>query len=375
MAIAGAAAAVGSLALAEVAARWGLRAHGGYYRYVPHRRQRIALDGEALPGLGPVIRVEINRDGERGGPPPRDDERAIRALVVGGSAAECIFLDQHETWPAVVERILNEPAHRRALGASRVHVGNAARAIVPCAEIHAMLRRMLPRYRKLDLVLVMVGASDVVSWMERGAPASLPEETRDPSKLFEVHPEGPWGWAPKQTALWRLARGVQRRLLRPVEAREGGGDWLRRARRMRAEAPHILDEEPDTRAMLDHFARHLDGLLRTAAAKAGRVILVRQPWLGAALGPEEERLLWNFGLGRPYREEVSTYFSARVVDAIMRRIDERAAAVARAAGVEQVDLLPRIERSARMFYDELHFTREGAEVVGRVVAEAVLRRG
>jgi len=369
-----AAAALGSLVLCELVARRALRERGGYYRYVPYRRQRIEGDREALPAQGEVVHVEINRDGERGGPPPRDGERALRALVVGGSAAECIFLDQHRTWPAVAERVLNEPDNLRALGVSRVHVGNAARAIVPCADIDAMLQRMLPRYPSLDVVLVMVGASDVVRWMEQGLPAALPEATGDPGKLFEQHPEGPWGWAPRRTALYRVARGVHRRLFRPVEDRPAGGEWLHRARRMRADAPTMIDEQPDARAMLDHFERTLTALLRTAAAKAPRVILVRQPWLGGELGAEEEQMMWNFGLGRPYREEVTTYFSPRVVDALMRQVDERAAAAARAVGAEQIELLARMERSARTFYDYLHFTPEGAEAVGRIVAEAIARR-
>lgn len=358
----------------EITARRLLRRRGAYYRYVPFRRLRVALDREALPALRPVIHVEVNGDGERGGPPPRAGEDALRALVVGGSAAECIFLDQDQTWPAVVEQALNRPENLRALGVSRAHVGNVARAIIPCAQIDAMLRRMLPRYRRLDLVLVMVGASDVVSWMEQGLPEKLPEVRVDPAKLFEQHDEGPWGWAPRRTALWRALRSLQRRLLRPVEVRAGGGDWLTRTRKMRAAAPRIVDEAPDATPMLDHFEQHLAALLRTAQASAARVILVRQPWLGAALGPEEERQLWNFGVGRPYREEVGTYFSPRVVDAIMQQIDARAAAVAEALGVEQVDLGPRLDRSARMFYDELHFTPEGAEAVGRAVAEAIVRQ-
>ena len=358
--------------MAEVAARVALRRYGGYYRYVPHTRLRIAIDRAALPRLRPVTRVEINCDGERGGPPPRDDEEALRALVVGGSAAECWLLDQDQTWSAVVERILGEPRNLRALGVSRVHVGNVARAIVPCAQIDLSLQKMLPRYRKLDLVLVMVGASDVVSWMEQGLPRTFDRRPTDLAKLFEQHPEGPWGMTPEKTALRRVAAGLYRDVRRPVVELEGGGDWLHRTRKMRAEAERIIDEEPDATPMLDNFAHHLAALLRTARSGATRVIVVRQPWLGCDLGPEEQRLLWNFGLGRPYREKVTTYFSSRVVDALMRRIDARAAAVADRMGVQHIDLLPNLERSARTFYDCLHFTPEGAEIVGRLVADGIV---
>ena len=55
----------------------------------------------------------------------------------------------------------------------------------------------------------------------------------------------------------------------------------------------------------------------------------------------------------------------------MRLIDERAVAVAAELGVEQVDLMNVLEHSARTFYDELHFTPEGAATIGAQVAAAI----
>jgi hypothetical protein len=103
------------------------------------------------------------------------------------------------------------------------------------------------------------------------------------------------------------------------------------------------------------------------------VVLVRQPWFGKTPTPDEEAMFWNFGLGRPYKEKVSTYLTPRVVDALMRAMDARAASVAASMGVQHVDLMASLEPSAKTFYDELHFTPEGAAVVGRAVADAIVR--
>ncbi len=150
------------IGIPELAARWAVRRRDGYYRYKPYARTHIRLDRTALPRMKGVVRTEINGDGERGGVPPRRGEHAYRALVMGGSVAECTYLDQDQTWPAVIERVLNEPAHLAALGGvKRVHVGSAARATFPCEQIAAMARKMLPRYRRLDLLVLMVGASDL----------------------------------------------------------------------------------------------------------------------------------------------------------------------------------------------------------------------
>jgi lysophospholipase L1-like esterase len=317
--------------------------------------------------------VEINAAGERGGPLPRRDDTTFRALVVGGSGAECCYLDQGAAWPAVVERILREPEHRVALGVPSVHVGNVARAIVPVEQLAFLLRKILPRYRRLDAVLIMAGAADVVSWLEQRMPPSIRPGQFVLDKIFEQHPEAPFGWRPRRTALWRLLANLNRRLRRPVVVLPDACGWLRRVRKMRAEASIWIDTVADPTPMLDHFEKNLRNLVATARTKAGRVILVRQPWFGKPPSAEEEAMFWNFGLGRPYKEQVTTYLTPRAVDALMRAMDARAHAVALDLGVEEVDLMATLEQSTRTFYDELHVTPAGAEIVGRAVAQAILR--
>jgi hypothetical protein len=82
--------------------------------------------------------------------------------------------------------------------------------------------------------------------------------------------------------------------------------------------------------------------------------------------------MWNFGQGRPYRGRVTTYYSHRVVWELMRRVDERADAVARELGAESLDLMPLLGRDLETYYDELHHTPKGCEAVGRAVADAIL---
>ena len=200
------------------------------------------------------------------------DARLAYWIVV----AQCYYLDQRQTWAAVVERELGRPEALHALGASRAHVGNVARAIVTCEHLDQMLQKILPRYRRLDAVIIMVGASDLVSWLERGLPRAIPEDGVNLSRIFEQHPEVVWRWSPRATALWRILANLNRRLRRPVARQPRSGGWLHRVRRMRAEAVHRIDEVPDAGPMLDHFSTHLAALIETARAPprpAGRRLL------------------------------------------------------------------------------------------------------
>jgi hypothetical protein len=356
----------------EIVARAVIRRRGGYYRYQPFWRTRLDFAPGEMPGFPPSAMMEINADGERGDPPPAPGEPCYRVLVVGGSAAECSTLDQSQTWCAVAQRILGDPLNLAALGVPRVHVGNVSRAILPVEEIHWMLEKMLPRYRSLDAVLLMVGGADVIRWVEGGTPSVAPRGRLAIDRLFERHPEIRFGWRPRQTAYWRMLADLNRRTRRPLVVDPRGISWMDEVRRMRAEAPGRVDRVPDPAPMLDNFERHLRALVETARAKARRVVLVRQPWFGPDPTPEEEAMFWNFGLGRPYKEKVSTYLTPRVVDELMRAMDARAVFVAESLGIEHVDVPGRMERGAHTFYDELHFTPTGAEQVGRLVAAALL---
>lgn len=356
----------------ELAARAWLARFGKYHVWPPYARTRMEIDRETLPSLGPVAHFEINQEGERGAMAPADWSRTYRVLVAGGSVAECYFLDQPSSWPEVIRRILNQPENLARLGAERAHVGNISRSLVACEHIDLILQRVLPRYERLDAVLFMVGASDLVHWLEKRTPAVIEDEPIPPGRLFARHPEGPFGWGPKTLALRRIASHWNKRLRRPIDVRTRAGKSLAEARRMRQRAREILTETPDPALMLDHFEKYLREMITRARAKAKRVIVVRQPWFEKPFTPEEEKLMWSFGAGRPYSEVVTVYYAHAAAWRLMKLVDERAARVAREMGVEELDLMPLLPRNLEIYYDELHHTPKGCELVGAAVAAKIL---
>jgi len=93
-----------------------------------------------------------------------------RVLVAGGSAAESYILDQEASWPIVLQRILERPENLKRLGASHVHVGNIGKSGVGAELLDFILQRVLRRMDRLDVIMIMVGASDALHWLHEGAP-------------------------------------------------------------------------------------------------------------------------------------------------------------------------------------------------------------
>src|SRR5206468_183729 len=167
---------------------------------------------------------------------------------------EGAFLDQDATWPAVVQRLLAAPEHLRTLGASQVHVGNIGRSGVGSAELDLIFERVLPYDSRPQLIIVLVGVSDVLHWLEQGAPPALAPVRA--AEVFKCHREASFGWRPNQLAVVDLLRRARYRWFRPIEVHRHAGEWIGRACAMRARAKEIRTVMPDPVPLLDHFAFH-----------------------------------------------------------------------------------------------------------------------
>ncbi len=363
-------------AVVEIAARWWLRSRGAYYVFSPGQRLRLHVDRETFPQLEPLVRIDVNRDGERGADVPAVARGAslYRVLVAGGSQPEGYLLDQDTTWPGALHLLLNAPECLRALGSSAAHTGCVARSGVGSEALDLILARVLPRYPRLSALVILVGASDVLRWLEEGAPAG-PSSLPGAGDLFRCHPEGPFGWTPQTSAFAELLRRGRRRLLRPVQVHQRAGRWIAKARAMRANAKIVCPTMPDAGPMLNHFDVHFRRVVQRAMVHADRVVVVRQSWFDkdTPLTSEESAHMWHGGVGQAWCEDVATYYSIEVTSKLMALLDARAARVADELGVEQIDLRAILEPSLSTYYDFFHLTPSGARTVASAVARLLAR--
>lgn len=356
----------------EAISRFWIEYRKRYYVFTPGKRLQVHLDRDVCPQLPPVARFYINSDGERGDEPPRSRDGLYRILVAGGSISECYFLDQETTWPAVMQRLLQRQDNLTALGASRVHVGCIARSGVGSEGLDLIFNRVLPQYSRLQLIVVIVGVTDVMHWIEQGTPDVLKHVKVD--DVFQYHPERQFGWNPKRTATMELVKRALRRWLHPLEFNLNAGQWVTRARIMRSRAVDVRNEIRDPSLLLDHFEFHFRRLMLQAAAHADRVLFFRQPWFKTC-SPQDTAAMWHGGIGKAWQasENITTYYSLDAFSQVMSRLDERAASVADTLGITQLELMPIIESSLQNYYDGFHLTDVGAQRIADTVTATILR--
>lgn len=365
------------VAFAEVMCRWWLRAHARYRPWKPHYRAEFHLDSAILPGFPSPARFYVNSRGERGSDPPRVPGKLYKVLVAGGSAAEGYILDQDVTWPMQLQRMLGRRTNLNKLGASGVHVANIAKSGVGAHALDMILQKALPQSDRVDAIIIMVGATDVIKWLQDGAPAHPRFRPVDASQYFAQYPDRSFRWQPRETAAAEVVRRYYDRLFRPVDLRTGVGKSIVHLRQLRAGAMEVRRHVPDPCEMVAHFELHFRRIIRRAIAGAPRVIIALQPWLDDSRVRRQDhwRLLWHGAVGYPADREPRIFYSTEVLCRLMTEIEECSARVAGELGVECCELRSAIEPSFTSYYDLFHFTPAGASTVAGVLADALLQNG
>lgn len=364
------------VALVETLARW--IAPDGYFVYPPGFRQVFEAAPAVVPGVFGRSEFTINAQGIRGD--PFAPEQGFRLLAVGGSTTICIYLDDSEAWPHLVQQRLDA-----ALGPGRSWVGSVGRPGHTTVQHAVQVEKLLAQHPEIDAVVLLVGVNDMlihlVLALEPSSAARILQGANDPDVLlasaFSVFP--PAG----ADSSWLLRTGIGRlwatRKLRDLgagpdpAALDAGGMRVADWRSARKQASALRDALPDLSVGLRDYAGHLNRIVDLARAHGVRVIFMTQPSLWREdLTAEERDLLWT---GGPPLDQIGPgreYFSIGALADGMRRYNARLLRLCRDRGVECVDIAQQLPRTTDVFWDDLHFTEEGSRQVAQLLADHLL---
>ena len=358
----------------ELAARTWIAVRRTYFVRHPNTSVELALDPSVSPRLEPIVVNRFNRFGERGDSPViRANEKVARVLVVGGSAAECYFLDQSKTWPAQLQARLQKQEAREALGVTRVEVTTLARSSLRSSDAAELLARSQRPQSLIDIIVLNLGSSDGLDWLKRGAPPAFALRPRTVEDLFLMHPEHTFTWRPSETAVVEVIRRL-RWTLQPTRRIANVGRFLKSARRMRREGVE-LDALPDCTAMLSHLEDGIRRCFAAAQSATPHVVFVPQRYFFPSLRSEEdEQMLWLGGLGDPSESaDIRQYLKPSDLNGMMDLINGVCERVADEVGVHIAPTEAEFQLRSEYFYDDFHLTERGAGALASVVADTILR--
>jgi len=342
---------------------------GRCFVWRPNTTTVFTPDPVAVPGVHGPSRVTVNALGIRGDEVAHQD---YKVLAMGGSATECLYLDQAETWPYILQTTLSGKGKRT------VWVGNTGRAGLAVQELALQLQHLLPQIPDIDLVIALIGVNALTRPLACH-PSSLPTgdaRRRGMRALRRAFAVVPRSAEPGCGSTWGSLLSRAARPSTPTGPRQGStGRWMQRFRADRQSAQEMYDSIPLMHSFLASYARNIHGLIDFAKHSSVRILLVTQPTMWRRdLPPRLESLLWTGGgPGFGWREP-DFYYSAGALAEGMDEINRALCRTCRERQVEFLDLAAQVPRDATVFYDDVHFNESGARLVARILAEYLLDR-
>lgn len=350
------------------------RKNDTYCVHVPHLKKsyRPML---GIHGTARIIRFHTNGQGIRGRAFSGDQQ--YRILVMGGTTAECQFIDQSATWPQILEDKLNE------LNVMKVWVGNIGKSGLCLREFYMQMKYLLPQYPLINMVLVLSSSNNLLrrlieddrydpffldhydDWRDRlirGTFARVPHYREH----FRFRP----GYY-DETAIGYVYRHMQYKYFQKSLYKDKMKGLLT-LRKHRKNAQEYVSTLPDLTSSLAEFSHNLNAMISTAVAHSTRIVFVTQPTLWKREMPEGELgLLWTGWKGSMRR---GRYYTAGALHGGMQLYNKALKNVCQKRGIECIDLDSLLDKSPSIFIDDSHFTERGCRAAAEIISLNLARK-
>jgi len=345
-----------------------------FYIWPPGLRRTFSPRPDILPGTSKRARFSTNSLGLRGDEPSPDDD--YRIVVLGGSAAECLFLDQEKTWPGLIMETLN-----RANPDRRVWVANGGRS-AQNSRHHALELEYLPlKLIDPDAIIICLGVNDLLLRLRQDEAYDPHALSRPGGRDLQIDraflfvpdeyslPPPPWY---KRTGIWRALREAMK-ITASDSPQDAQGALVATWRERRRKAGEWRAALPEMGPALREYVANLRRMIALAAEQDLRLVFVAQPaaWREGMTESEAARL-WMGGVGNFQNADGLPYYTPGALGRGLALYNDVLKSVCEWSGAECFDLAARIAPTTENFYDDCHFTEAGAGEAARVLCDYLL---
>ena len=308
----------------------------------PHNNLELRV---SLDGVSPAVHNSTNKWGLRGDEPPSNWDSCLTMIVIGGSTAQCFYLDDHKTWPYLLQEKL-KPLFPDAWVGNGGLSGHSTRGHI--VFVRSVIARLRPR-----AAIFLVGVNDLGF--------SMNDENRKYG-----NPAERTGW---RQLLIRNSRLVQIAYLWKIILVDHAVVLDRGASSnfVPEKLEHEIELPADLRRALpglDEYANNLKTIIGDLRTFHVRPLFLTQPLL---FDTTQE---WATIVGRAYSVNgTKGLVSAETFAKMLTIYNQELLRVCDTENVESLDLASKIPHSREYFYDLMHFNEKGADTVAETVAD------
>jgi len=307
----------------------------------PHNKLDLHVQ---LDGVSPEARNTTNMWGLRGDEPPAKWNDYYTIVVVGGSTAQCYYLDDHKTWPCLLQQKLRAAIPQCWVGNGGIS-GHSTRAHI--LFVREAIAKMHPK-----MALLLVGVNDL--WY------SMNDEAR-----IHGSPAEQTGWKyfilgnsrlVQVLFLWKII------LFDHVVVLERSANEDFTPEPLAREMP-VPDDLRQMLPSLDEYGRNIRTIIDDLESMKVRPVFLTQPLLFDSTQAWKSLVGWDYSAnGKKGKLSAATY--AKLLDIF----NEELKMVCAEKKVEVFDLASEIPHRRDYFYDMMHFNEAGASLVADKIA-------
>ena len=308
----------------------------------PHNKIELRVN---LRGVSPIALNTTNQWGLRGDEPPERWDDFFTVVVIGGSTAQCYYLDDHKTWPYLLQEKMKPCVPKTWVGNGGIS-GHSTRAHI--IFVREAITKMKPK-----AVLILAGVNDL--WY------SMNEEAR---KLGSPAEQTGWKYFVLGNSrlvqilfLWKIILFDKVVVLE----RSANTDFVPEPLAKEMELPG------DLRLLipsLDEYRNNVHTIIADLKRLKVRTIFLTQPLLFDTSETWKSVVGWDYSVhGKKGKLSAATY--AKLLGIFNREL----ISACHGDSAEVFDLAAEIPHSSDYFYDTMHFNEKGAELVAEKISK------
>lgn len=309
---------------------------------LPH--SKMELHTSNLRGVSPVAMHSTNKWGLRGDEPPADWSKQYTIITIGGSTTQCFYLDDHKTWPYLLQGKLRDSYPGAWVGNGGLD-GHSTRGHV--VFMQEVVKRVNP-----NVVVLLVGVNDLGLLLDQDAKLNgsvyervgLKYRLLASSRLLQIL----YTW--KRVLFDRVA----------VVDRSGYGSPEPQPL---PEPENLTQVQEDLPSSLQEYHANIEKIIQEARSLNIRVIFLTQPMLF------DDTVYWRGIEGAFYWIKNSKgKLSAATFWKLLDLYNKELIRTCQLENVECFDLASAVPHSDLYFYDYVHFNEQGAELAAEKVS-------